>query len=165
MSNIAIIAAIGEDNALGRDQKLLWHLPKDMKRFKTLTTGHPIIMGRKTFASFPRGPLPNRKNIILTTQLQVDYEGCFTCHSIEEALRLCTDQEPIFIIGGALVYKQFLTLADTIYLTKVQGKFPDADCFFPPFNLDEWEEVEKNDFLADEKNKYAYSFITYKRKK
>ena len=139
---ISIIAAISDNNAIGKNQQLLWHLPADMKHFKELTTGHAIIMGRKTFESLPNGPLPERKNVVLTTM-----------------------PEEVFVIGGALVYRQALRRADKMYITRVHHEFENADTFFPVVDWEQWEEVERQDFPADEKNAYPYSFITYVRKK
>lgn len=164
MSRISIIAAIADNNAIGKNRALLWHLPTDMAHFKELTTGHAIIMGRKTFESLPNGPLPNRKNVVLTTIPEADFINCFACDSMGEALDLCKNEDEIFIIGGALVYRQAIRLADTMYITRVHAEFKDADAYFPNINWDLWEEVSREDFPADEKNAYPYSFITYKRK-
>ncbi|MCD7976431.1 MAG: dihydrofolate reductase [Tannerellaceae bacterium] len=163
MSTISIIVAIAENNAIGKNQDLLWHLPNDMKRFKNLTTGHPIIMGRKTFESLPKGPLPNRKNIILTTVPEAGFVNCFACESMDDALEICEKQEEVFMIGGAMVYKQALEIADKMYLTLVHHVFEDADTFFPEINYAEWKEIERQDFPADEKHAYPYSFFTYER--
>ena len=151
MSTISIVAAISDNNAIGKNLGLLWRMPADMKRFKDLTTGHAVIMGRKTFESLPNGGLPNRKNIVLTT--------------MPDALDICEKEENIFIIGGSLVYRQGLGIADKMYLTRIHGEFPDADAFFPVVNWDLWEEVERQEFPADEKNPYPYTFLTYVRKK
>lgn len=163
MSTISIIVAIAENNAIGKNQDLLWHLPNDMKRFKNLTTGHPIIMGRKTFESLPKGALPNRKNIILTTVPEAGFVNCFACESMHDALEICENQEEVFMIGGAMVYKQALEIADKMYLTLVHHVFEDADTFFPEINYAEWKETERQDFPADEKHAYPYSFFTYER--
>ena len=149
MSTISIVAAIADNNAIGKNRALLWHMPADMKRFKELTTGHAVIMGRKTFESLPKGGLPNRKNIVLTTLPEAGFEK----------------EQDIFIIGGALVYRQALGIADKMYLTRVHAEFPDADSFFPVVNWDLWEEVEREEFPADEKNPYPYTFLTYVRKR
>lgn len=165
MSTISIVAAIADNNAIGKNRQLLWHMPADMKRFKDLTTGHTVIMGRKTFESLPNGPLPDRKNVVLTTVPEADYMNCFACESMGTALDICEKESEIFVIGGALVYRQALRIADWMYITRVHHDFPDADSFFPVVNWDQWEEVERQDFPADEKNQYPYTFITYKRKK
>ncbi|MCD7930534.1 MAG: dihydrofolate reductase [Tannerellaceae bacterium] len=163
MSTVSIIAAIAENNAIGKNQQLLCHLPNDLKRFKDLTNGHAIVMGRKTFESLPKGALPNRKNVILTTVPDAGFVDCFACESIEDALYICEKEEEVFLIGGAMVYKQGLEIADKMYLTHIHHTFEDADTFFPEINYSEWKEVEREDFEADERNPYAYSFVTYER--
>lgn len=165
MSTISIIAAIADDNAIGKNLQLLWHLPNDMKRFKELTTGHAVLMGRKTFESLPNGALPNRKNVVLTTLPEADFVNCFPCESMKDALDICEKEEEVFVIGGALVYRQALSRADKMYITRVHAEFPDADTFFPVVDWSQWEEVEHQDFPADNKHAYPYSFITYIRKK
>ena len=165
MSTISIIAAIAENNAIGKNNKLLWRLPADMRRFKDLTTGHAVIMGRKTFESLPKGPLPNRKNVVLTTLPEAGVVNCFACESMGAALDICEKEDEIFILGGALVYRQALRIADRMYITRVLGEFKDADTFFPVVNWDTWEEVERQEFPADAKHAYPYTFLTYVRKK
>lgn len=164
MNNISIIAAIAENNAIGKNQQLLCHMPTDMKHFKELTTGHAVIMGRKTFESLPH-PLPNRKNVVLTTMPEAGFVNCFACESMGAALSICEKEEQIFIIGGALVYRQALALADKMYITRIHHEFKDATTFFPVVNWDEWEETEREEHPADEKNPYPYTFLTYIRKK
>lgn len=165
MSTISIIAAIADNNAIGKNNKLLWRLPADMRRFKDLTTGHAVIMGRKTFESLPKGPLPNRKNVVLTTMPEAGFVNCFACESMGAALDICEKEDEIFILGGALVYRQALRIADKIYLTRVHTEFKDADTFFPVVNWDLWEEVERQEFPADAKHAYPYTFLIYVRKK
>lgn len=165
MSTISIIAAIAENNAIGKDNKLLWRLPADMRRFKDLTTGHAVIMGRKTFESLPKGPLPNRKNVVLTTMPEAGFVNCFGCESMGAALDICEKEDEIFILGGALVYRQALRIADRMYITRVHAEFEDADTFFPVVNWDAWEEVDRQEFPADAKHAYPYTFLTYHRKK
>ena len=164
MSTISIIAAIADNNAIGKNQQLLWHLPADMKHFKELTTGHAIIMGRKTFESLPNGPLPDRKNVVLTSLPEAGFVNCFACESMRDALDLCEKEDEIFIIGGALVYRQALSKADKMYITRVHHEFENADAFLPVVNWDLWEEVDRQEFPADEKNAYPYTFLTYVRK-
>lgn len=164
MSKITIIAAIAENNAIGKNQQLLCHMPADMKRFKELTTGHAVIMGRKTFESLPHA-LPNRKNVVLTTLPEAVFIDSFACESMGTALDLCEKEDEIFIIGGALVYRQALRIADRMLITRIHHEFKDADAFFPVVNWDLWEETEREDFPADDKNPYPYSFVTYMRKK
>ncbi|MDX5444151.1 MAG: dihydrofolate reductase [Hymenobacteraceae bacterium] len=160
---IAIVVATAENNAIGKNNELLWHLPADLKHFKQLTTGHPIIMGRKTFESIGK-PLPNRTSIIVTRQADYKQENCVVVQDVKSALEKAQKlDEQVFIIGGGEIYKEMLPFTDTIYLTKVHDTF-DADTFFPELNPDNWQETEREDFKPDEKNKYAYSFITLKRK-
>lgn len=165
MSTISIIAAIADNNAIGKNNKLLWRLPADMRRFKDLTTGHAVIMGRKTFESLPKGPLPNRKNVVLTTLPEAGFVNCFACESMGAALDICEKEDEIFILGGALVYRQALRIADKMYITRVHAEFKDADTFFPVVNWNLWEEVERQEFPADAKHAYPYTFLTYHRKK
>ena len=146
MSTISIVAAIADNNAIGKNRALLWHMPADMKRFKELTTGHAVIMGRKTFESLPKGGLPNRKNIVLTTLPEAGFVNCFACESMHDALDLCEKEQDIFIIGGALVYRQALGIADKMYLTRVHAEFPDADSFFPVVNWDLWKRSNAKSF-------------------
>ncbi len=158
---ITIIVAIAKNNAIGKGNDLIWYLPADLKRFKKITTGHTIIMGRNTFESIGK-PLPNRRSIIITRQKDYKIEGCFTANSIEQALELAKDENEVFIIGGSQIYKQVLEkkLADRLDVTLVHEEF-DADAFFPKIDLNIWEETKREDFKADEKNKYDYSFLTY----
>ena len=135
-----------------------------MKHFKELTTGHAIIMGRKTFESLPNGPLPDRKNVVLTSLPEAGFVNCFACESMRDALDLCEKEDEIFIIGGALVYRQALSKADKMYITRVHHEFENAAAFFPVVNWDLWEEVDRQEFPADEKNAYPYTFLTYVRK-
>ncbi len=164
MSKISIIAALAENNAIGKNQQLLWHLPTDMKRFKTLTTGHAVIMGRKTFESLPQGALPNRKNMVLTTMPEAGFVNCFACESMRDALEMCEKEDEVFVIGGSMVYRQALGRADKMYLTRVHHVFEDASSFFPVVNFDEWEEIEREEFPADDKHAYPFTFLTYVRK-
>ena len=164
MLKISIIVAADENNAIGKNKQLLWHLPYDMKNFKEITTGHTIVMGRRTFESLPFGALPNRKNIVLTGVPEAIIDDVFACSSMDEALSLCEKEDVVFMIGGALVYKQSLPIADTIYLTRVHHKFEGADTFFPEIDFSEWEEVSREDHSADDKNFCDYSFLKYIRK-
>ena len=123
-----------------------------------------IIMGRKTFESLPNGPLPDRKNVVLTSLPEAGFVNCFACESMRDALDLCEKEDEIFIIGGALVYRQALSKADKMYITRVHHEFENADAFFPVVNWDLWEEVDRQEFPADEKNAYPYTFLTYVRK-
>ena len=165
MSTISIIAAIADNNAIGKNQQLLWSLPYDMKRFKSLTTGHAVVMGRKTFESLPNGALPKRKNVVLTTLPEAIFMDSFACESMHDALNLCENEDEVFMIGGAMVYRQALKIADKMYLTLVHHTFEDADTFFPEIDYSEWIETERQDFPADEKHAYPYTFVSYIRKK
>jgi dihydrofolate reductase len=158
---VTIVVAISENNAIGKNNQLLWYLPADLKHFKNITTGHTVIMGRKTYDSVGK-PLPNRRNIIITRQ-DITIEGCEVVKSIEDALALSTGEEEVFIVGGAEIYKQSIHLTNRIYLTIVHQKF-DADSFFPEINYDEWQQTEREDRQPDEKNKLPYSFITLERR-
>ncbi|PCH76573.1 MAG: diacylglycerol kinase [Flavobacteriaceae bacterium] len=159
---ITIIAAIAKDNALGKDNQLIWHLPNDLKRFKKVTSGHHVIMGRKTFESLGR-PLPNRVNIIITRNTDYTAKGCVVVHSLAEAITAAKEDENPFILGGAQIYKHALEVADVLDLTFVHHSF-EADAFFPEINKDVWKEDSREDFKADEKNKFDYSFVKFVRK-
>jgi len=161
MNQISIVVAISENNAIGKDNQLLWHLPADLKHFKNITTGHTIIMGRKTYDSIGK-PLPNRRNIIITRQKGLNIEGVEVANSLDEALALCESESEVFIIGGAEIYKQAVAVSHRIYLTRVHQEF-EADAFFPDLDNETWTEVEKVDHLPDEKNKFAYTFSTLER--
>ena len=161
--NISIIVATGTNNAIGKNNQLLWQLSDDLKRFKKLTIGHTVIMGRRTFLSLPNGPLPGRRNIVVSDVEDEQFEGCTMAESIEEAMNLLEDDEEAFVIGGGMIYKQFLPHARKIYLTRVEESF-DADTFFPSLNLDEWIEQNRESFPASEKNEYPHTFLVYQRK-
>lgn len=160
---ISIIVAVAENNAIGKDNDLLWHISDDLKRFKKITTGHKIIMGKNTFLSLPVRPLPNRTSIVITDDQSDNYEGCIMAYSIEDAIAKCGDGEECFIIGGGSIYTQFLPLADKLYLTKVKRAY-DADTFFPEVKSDEWELIEQEDHIDEENNSLPFSFQTYIRK-
>ncbi len=159
---IIMIAAVAENNALGKDNELVWHLPNDFKRFKELTTGHYIIMGRKTFESFPK-PLPNRTHVVITRQKEYSPEGCIVVNSIENAIKLCPKDAPVFIIGGGEIYQQGLEYTDKIEITKVHAHF-DADTFFPEIDLSNWELVTSKFNEKDEKHLFSFTYQTYLRK-
>jgi len=165
MSKVSIIAAVADNYAIGKNNKLLWHLPDDLKRFKQLTTGHAIIMGKRTFESFPNGALPNRKNIVLTSIPEGNYSKYFEATSLRDALDLCEKEKEVFIIGGASVFKQALNMPEvsTMYITWVHHEF-DADSFFPKFNEKVWKLVRCEEHPADEKNAYPFSFCEYVQK-
>jgi dihydrofolate reductase len=156
---ITIIAAAAENNALGKDNQLVWHLPNDFKRFKEITSGHYIIMGRKTFESFPK-PLPNRTHIIITRQKNYKVENCIVVNSIEKAIEACPKDETIFIIGGAEIYNQSINLADKIELTRVHANF-EADAYFPEIDLNKWKLVFEDYHSNDEKHNFDFTFQTF----
>ncbi len=159
---IIMIAAAAENNALGKNNELVWHLPNDFKRFKSLTTGHHIIMGRKTFESFPK-PLPNRVHVIITRQENYQPEGCIVVDSIEKAIAACPDDDDSYVIGGGEIYNLALPFTDIIELTKVHHAF-EADTFFPKINKGEWLLVESEENYKDEKHLYDYTYETYIKK-
>ena len=163
--DISIIVVVGENNEIGRNNALLCHLPADLKHFKELTTGHVIVMGRRTFESLPKGALPNRTNIVLTLNKNLSFENCICFNSIQEVIDNQIDKSKIFIIGGAEIYKQTLPLANKLYLTKIHASFDDADVFFPVIDYSEWDEVSREKHQADEKNLFDYTFLEYKRKR
>ena len=164
MPKISIIAAVADNYAIGKSNNLPWHLPADLKHFKKLTTGHVVVMGKRTFESLPSGPLPNRKNIVLTSVLSEGVNvGYFEADSLEDAIDLCEHEDEIFIIGGATVYKQSLDKVDKMYITWVHDNFA-ADTFFPQFDLENWIEISREDYKADDKNPHDYSFVEYIRK-
>jgi len=156
---ISIIVAIAENNAIGKNNDLLFHIPGDLPRFKKITSGHSVIMGRNTYLSLPNGALPNRKNIVISDNLKDCFDSCIIVHSIEEAIEKCMGETEVFIIGGGMIYKQFMAIADKIYLTKVHEK-PEADTFFPEIKKDEWKITE----LEERKNSEPpHSYITLVR--
>ncbi|HBX51449.1 MAG: hypothetical protein A2275_14380 [Bacteroidetes bacterium RIFOXYA12_FULL_35_11] len=163
MTTISIIVAIAENNAIGKGNQLLWHLSEDLKRFKKLTTGKTVIMGKKTFESLPVRPLPNRRNVVITDNPNEKIEGCEMAYSIEDAVSKCTPEDENFIIGGGSVYKQFMPIADKFYLTKVHVPF-EADIFYPEIDFSKWELIEKTEGIVDEKNPYPHTFLVYERK-
>jgi len=155
---IKIIVAMSKNRVIGNNNELIWKLSSDLKRFKYLTTNNPVVMGRKTYESIGR-PLPNRRNIIITRNLEYEVDGCEVVSSLEEALLLTNND--CFIIGGGEIYNQSIELADRIYLTLVHKDF-EGDTTFPELGK-EWAKMQRKDFEADEKNEYSYSFIEYDR--
>ncbi len=160
--NISIIVAIAQNFAIGKNNDLLFHLPNDLKRFKQITTGHPVIMGRNTLLSLPKGALPNRRNIVITDNPNEIFERCEMVFSIEEAIQAVENEEEAFIIGGGMIYRQFFPHAGKLYLTLVHRDF-DADVYFPEINYSEWNEFFRED-LFDETNGFNYSYLNLKRK-
>ena len=159
---LTIIAAAAENNALGKDNTLVWHLPDDFKRFKKLTSGHHIIMGRKTFDSFPK-LLPNRTHVVITRQDNFRKEGVVVVNSLERAIELSADDPQPFVIGGGEIYKMAMKLADKIELTRVHGTF-EADTFFPEIDKHQWKLISEEFHEKDEKHDYAFTYLTYERK-
>ncbi len=160
---LAIICALAQNNAIGFENRLLFRLSADLKRFKELTTGHTIIMGRKTFESLPKGALPNRRNIVLTRNADAAFAGCEVFGSLQAALDACSSAEKVFIIGGESVYAEALPLADRLYLTHVKATPEQADAFFPAFEPSAWNVEHSEQCDADEKNECPYEFVDYVR--
>lgn len=161
---ISIIVCIAKNRAIGFKNKLLYWLPNDLKRFKQLTTGHTIVMGRRTFESLPKGALPNRRNVVLSRQADACFEGAEHYTSLEEALTHCRPDEDIYIIGGATVYQQAMPIADRLLVTLVDDTPAEADAFFPPIEPDVWKEVGREEHSIDEKHLFHYTFVDYERK-
>ncbi len=159
---LSIVVATGKNGEIGKDNRLLWHLPADLKYFKNLTTGHPIIMGRHTFESIGKA-LPNRRNIIITRQSDYKANGVDVVHSLEEAINLVKDQPEVMVIGGADVYKQALPLAHRIYITRVDIE-PEADRYFPEIDSDDWNIHVDIAYPADDLNVYSLTFQMLERK-
>tara|TARA_A100000171_G_scaffold53030_1_gene75586 strand:- start:12565 stop:13047 length:483 start_codon:yes stop_codon:yes gene_type:complete len=159
---ITMIAAAGQNNELGKDNDLVWHLPDDFRRFKQLTTGHCIIMGRKTFESFPK-PLPNRTHIVITRNKTYKKEGAVVVHSLDAALLKASNDAQPFVIGGGEIYKMAMDVADKIELTRVHGSF-DADTYFPDINKDQWELIAETPHSKDERHTYSFTYETWVRK-
>ena len=157
---LSIICALTANSAIGNKGGLLYYLPADLKHFKNLTTGHTIVMGRKTFESLPKGALPNRRNVVLS-RTATEFEGCDCYPSLQEALAHCAKDEDIYIIGGASVYEQALAIADRLCLTEIHDTPADADAFFPEY--DGWKETAREEHTTDEKHHQAYAFVDYVR--
>ena len=163
MKSVHAIVAVATDWAIGRQGDLLCHLPADMKHFKEVTMGHSIIMGRKTFESFPRRPLPGRQNIVITRNADWQYPGVTVVHSLDEAIA-SAETDIVFIIGGAQVYEQALPRVDVLHLTLIHARWASADAFFPAINMDQWQEVSREHHESDHRNAYEFDFITLKRR-
>ena len=156
---VTLIAAASENNALGKDNKLIWHLSKDLQHFKTLTNGHAVIMGRKTFESMPRA-LPNRTNIIITRQSDYQAENITVCSSLSEALTIAKDDPRPFIIGGGEIYSQLIDSCDELLVTKIHREI-DGDAFFPMIDLSVWSLVDQSEKLNE--NDIEFSYLTYRK--
>ncbi len=163
LPNISIIVAVAENNAIGKDNRLLWRLTDDLKRFKKLTTGHTLIMGRNTFLSLPGGALPDRRHIVISDRPGELFEGCEMAGSMEEAVELADESDECFVIGGGMVYAQFLPRAGKLYLTRVHASF-EADTFFPEIDFTQWKAVASEEVAAGEINEYAHTYTEYIRK-
>ena len=163
MKEIHAIVAIASDGAIGRQGDLLCHLPADMRHFKQVTMGHSIIMGRKTFESFPRRPLTGRQNIVITRNADWQYPGVTVVHGLEDAIA-AAQTDVVFIIGGAQVYEQALPLVDVLHLTRIHARWASAVAYFPDLKMDEWQEVEREHHVSDHRNAYEFDFITLKRR-
>jgi len=160
---ISIIVAVSEDWGIGKDNELLWHISEDLKRFKRLTSGNTVIMGKKTWESLPRRPLSGRKNIVLTDNPQESIENSVTAYSLDDALSKCVHDEEVFIIGGGSIYSQFMPIADRLFITHVHKNAP-ADVYFPEIDQSIWEITEKEEFKAGENNDIPYTYTIYERK-
>lgn len=160
--NISIIVAIAQNFAIGKNNDLLFHLPNDLKRFKQITTGYPVIMGRNTLLSLPKGALPNRRNIVITDNPEEKFDRCEMVFSVDEAIEAVKNEQEAFIIGGGMIYRQFYPLAGKLYLTLVHRDF-DADVYFPEINYLEWAETSREDHF-DEVNGFNYSYLNLSRK-
>ncbi len=161
---LSLIAAVANNNVIGRENKLIWYLPADLKYFKSLTMGHTLIMGRKTFESIGK-PLKGRKIIVLTGKKDYDAPGCQLAASMKDALKLVKDEKEVFVAGGSQVYAQTIDLHHTrrLYITRVYANF-EGDTFFPDIDLEKWELVSIEEHEPDDRNKYPYAFLQYKRK-
>ena len=163
MTTISIIVAADENNAIGLNGGMLTHLPNDLKYFKSVTEGHPVIMGRKTFESLPKGALPNRRNIVITRNKNLQCKNCEMVSSLEEAIELSKDEPEIFIIGGGVIYKDAIKFADKLYITRIHHRFEKADTYFPEVDNTIWQEKSREDHSADDKHKFAYTFIVLEK--
>lgn len=161
---LASVVVIAENGAIGKNGGLLCHLPADLRHFKEVTMGCPIIMGRKTFDSLPKGALPGRTNVVVTRNAAFTAPGVVVCHSVEEALAATADAPRRFIIGGAQLYAATIDFVDELYLTLIHATFADADTFFPHVDTEAWNELSREDHKADERNPHDYTFIHLRRR-
>lgn len=161
MATLSLIVAIDQKNAIGKGNKMLTHLPDDLKYFQKVTTEHTVIMGRKTFESLPKGALPNRRNIVISKNEDLELKDCEVVHSLDEAIAMTMAEEEVFILGGGMIYKEALEWADSLYITEIHHTFDEAEVYFPEFDEADWQEVWREDHQADEKHKYAFSFVKY----
>jgi dihydrofolate reductase len=161
---ISIIVAVASNNAIGRNNDLLWHLPNDLSRFKRITTGHTVVMGKRTWESLPRRPLPNRRNLVITDNPADHFEGAEKALSIDEALSMLDPADENFVIGGASIYRQLLPVCDRLYLTKVHKEF-EGDVFFPELVPEDWDLLSAENMPLDGKNDFLYSYLVYERRR
>ena len=161
---ISIIVAIAQNYAIGKKGDLLCHLPADLKHFKEITSGKTVLMGERTFYSLPKHPLPNRRNIVLTDVQGKTFEGAEAVYSLEDLCAKVQGEEEAFVIGGGMVYRQMMPLADKLYITHIHHSWDDADTFFPEIKEDEWKLISSEEHKADEKNPYDFTFCTYNRR-
>lgn len=161
---ISIIAAVSDDLGIGKNNELLWHIPEDLKRFKKLTIGKSVIMGKKTWESLPRKPLSGRKNIVMTDIPDEIINCAIAAYSIEDAVRKSDKYEEVFVIGGGSIYRQFMPVADRLYITHVHKKAP-ADIFFPEIDPGKWKVIERKECISEDENRIPYSYVIYERKK
>lgn len=162
---LSLIAAVADNNALGKDGDLLWHLPNDLKHFKALTLGHSVVMGARTYFSLPRRPLPKRRNIVLTSRTLPEFDGAELARSVPDALRMTASEDEVFVIGGGTLYEQTLPFADKLYITHVHHSFDEADTFFPTIEPQDWILEQQEEHPADERHPYPHTFATYIRNK
>ncbi len=163
MKKISIIVAIASNYAIGKDNDLLWHISKDLIRFKDITKGHYIVMGKRTYYSLPKRPLPNRTSLIITDVADEVIDNCLMAYSIDDAVNKMDNENENFVIGGGSIYNQFMPIADKLYITRVHKDF-EADTFFPEISLDEWELISQENVDNDPKNDFTYTFEVYTKK-
>lgn len=163
MSIVSLIAAVSENGVIGSGGKLPWRLPDELARFKRITNGHAVIMGRRTWESLGRA-LPGRLNIVISRRPDFEAPGAVACRSLQEALRRAADDEEVFVIGGAALFAEAYPIAERFYLTKVHGEVP-GDTFFPPWQPEDWIEVSREEHPKDERHPYAFTFLQYRRRR
>ncbi len=162
MSKLSLIVAMARNRTIGIDNTLPWRCPEDLKHFKTLTMGHHMIMGRKTYDSIGK-PLPGRTTVVVTRNNDLEIAGCVIAHSLKEAVALCGDDSEIFVVGGAELYRQAIALVDTLYITEIQQDV-EGDAHFPEFDMSEWKEVSRDIRTQEAPQPLSYHFVTYRRK-
>jgi len=160
---ISIIVAVSDDWGIGLKNDLLWNLPEDLKRFRRLTTGNTIVMGKRTWESLPKRPLPGRINVVITDNPGETFEGAVTAYSIEDAIQKCSSEGEVFIIGGGSIYRQFMPIADRLYITHVHKK-TQADVYFPVIDPVVWKAVSTEEFVSDSPDAIPYSYVIYQRR-